>query len=111
MSGSLDSETRGRSLDSAHAAIGILEHPQDFLALAGVTFVGHRSGLGAIASQSTGRHLKSGALGQDHRTLNEIFQFSDVDRPTPPRKLFHGASRNKLNLLLHATPILIRKVT
>jgi hypothetical protein len=45
--------------------------------------------------------LKRAASRQDHGTLNEILQFTNVARPFPGRQSLHYSCGNRFDLLLH----------
>jgi len=45
--------------------------------------------------------LKGAATAQDHGTLNEILQFTNVPRPVPRHQPLHYDRGNRFDLLLH----------
>src|SRR5258708_39890241 len=47
---------------------------------------------------------------KDHRTLDEIFQLTNVSRPMPAGELPDSRSRNRFDLPLHAAAVLLREV-
>src|SRR6266851_8107894 len=61
----------------------------------------------AVVAQFTDRSLQRRAVGKDHRTLDEIFQLTNIPRPMPTRELPHGRGGNRFDLLVHSAAVLL----
>src|SRR5688572_1516045 len=56
------------------------------------------------------RYLERRTVRQDHGSLNDILEFTNVSGPLPLRQSTHCCTRNALNLLSHAPRVLVDKV-
>ena len=70
----------------------------------------HHRGVPAIVAQFADRSLERRTAGKDHRTLDEIFQLTNISRPMPAGELPHGRNGNRFDLPLHTAAILLREV-
>src|SRR5579864_1264269 len=70
----------------------------------------HHRGVPAIVAEFTDRSLERRTAGKDHRTLDEIFQLTNISRPMPAGELPHGPNGNRFDLPLHTAAILMREV-
>src|ERR1700679_973544 len=57
------------------------------------------------------RNLELWPFGENDRALDDILQFADVSRPRVADKSVHGIGGNRLDLLLHVSGEMLRKVS
>jgi hypothetical protein len=126
------SKARRSSISTANAAFARGEHAYDFVALPFCEFLNNlvfvippvgtfskhvlvllddsvRGFLRALSQFSEGR-LERVAARQDHGTLNEILQFTNIPRPVPCRQPLDYRRRNCIDLLLHLLRKLLHKI-
>src|SRR5580658_4653784 len=109
---SLDAHARGRPLRTGNSTVGLLENARDLIAIMDLSCAENGRCVSVSADLSQGQ-LQGGAMlmCQDHRALDEIFQFADISRPMPSRELLHRGCGNGVDLFFHAAAVLLGKVT
>src|SRR5882762_6283642 len=114
----LHARDQGRAFDihscrgpigACYAPICDFQYADDLIAF--ISFARPRHGsVPADVAQFPDWSLQRRAVGKDHRTLDEILQFTNIPWPMPTRELSHGRGGNRFDLLIHSAAVLLDEV-
>src|SRR5579862_3840146 len=107
---SLNTHARGGALRTRDATAGLFENAQDLIAIICLAQSSCRQSP-SVGPYFAHRQLEGRAVGQDHRTLDEVFQLADIAWPVPRRKPLHRCSWNGIDLFFHAAAVLLSEVS
>src|ERR1700722_3324552 len=93
-----------------HSPVRDFQDADDLVAFVRIASARHR-GMSSILAEFCNWNLQCRPPREDHRTLDEIFQLTNISRPMPGRESVDGFGRNGFDLLLHAAAVLLSEVS
>src|SRR5713226_6406989 len=98
----------GRSMESVNHSTALAEGAKDIFPPH--AFQRHR-GLGAVSLQFAEWNVQDRSFGEDYRSLNKVFQFSDIPGPIPRFQSTHRSRGYGFDFLVHLMGIFLDKET
>jgi len=108
--GSLQSQARGCAFWASNHPFRFLKSRQDAITLDFFKGTGLRAGFSDRLLQLGEWWTKHITWGQNHGSLNEVLEFTDIPGPVIAGQPLHGLGGNRFNLLIHESGILLNEV-
>src|SRR5580692_6300451 len=107
----LDIHASCRAVRARHSPVRHFQEADDLIALIRFARACRRRRMPPIVAQFSNRSLQCCPRREDYRTLDKVFQLTNISRPMPGGELLHGSGRYEFDPLLHAAAVLLREVS
>jgi len=108
--GSFQSQARGCAFWASNHPFRFLKSRQDAITLDFFKGTGLRAGFSDRLLQLGEWWTKHITWGQNHGSLNEVLEFTDIPGPVIAGQPLHGLGGNRFDLLIHESGILLNEV-